>query len=269
MSETSQPLPQQALASFKLFSKLPTELRVKIWNYALHNPRIIQLCFHTTDPQGYLLSLRHRRIPPLLQTCSESRRLALELYPDLLFEHPDTSCQTYMNVDLDTIYFGSANRPLHFEWLYDIFARGLSINFEGIRHIAFDVGWWEWFLDADMLKWLSGGVRLETITLVLEDEESEEEALLVELDKVGNGEMSGGGEQKGEDVASKTKESLERIRKKYEDILADEADFDREFLVSWPLPELRFLRMKGKILGRLSDNLVNDSEWACFMGGEA
>jgi hypothetical protein len=271
MSEISEPPALPTPSSFNLFSKLSAELRAKIWNHALYTPRIIQLCFHTTDPQGYLLSLRHRLIPPLLQTCTESRHLALKLYSTPLYNSPQSSCDTYMNLEIDTIYFGSANRPLHFEWLWDIFMRGLSIDFEGIRHIAFDVGWWEWFLDVDMLRWLSSGLKLETITLVLEDEgESGQEAVFVELGESRNGGMKVvGGEEKIENVASKAKKFLERIRKKYEDILSDETNSNRELLVDWPLPELRFMRMEGKILGRLSDNLVDDSEWSSIMGGEA
>ena len=149
--------------------------------------------------------------------------------------------------------------------------RGLSIDFGRIRHIAFDVGWWEWFLDADMLRWLSSGVGLETITLVLEDKaDSGEVAVFVGLDEVAVGGVKIiSGEEKVDDVASKANKFLERIRKKYEDILSDVADINREFLVGWPLPELRFMRMGGNILGRLSDNLVDDSEWGCFMGAEA
>jgi hypothetical protein len=270
MSETSEPPALPTPSSFNLFSKLSAERRAKIWNHALYTPRIIQLCFHTTDPQGYLLSLRHRLIPPLLQTCTESRRLALKLYPNPLYNPPQSSYDTYMNLEMDNIYFWSTNRPLHFEWLWEIFIRRLSINFEGIRHIEFDVGWWEWFLDADMLRWLSSGVKLETITLVLEvEKESGHEAVFIELKELGEGGMKAvGGEQKDESVASKAK-FLERIKRKCEDISSDEADSDREFLVDWQLPELRFMGMKGKILGRPSDNVVDDSEWASIMGGEA
>jgi hypothetical protein len=88
----------------------------------------------------------------------------------------------------------------------------------------------------------------ETITLVLEEQEqSEGESVFVELDRLRDrrGTLFDGAE-KGGDMASKAEEFLDRVRKKYEEIWEDETDANREFLLDWLLPQLRFMGMEGK-----------------------
>lgn len=47
-------------------------------------------------------------------------------------------------------------------------------------------------------------------------------------------------------VVGKARGFLERIRKKYEEILNEEMNADRELFGAWPLPQMRFMRTRGK-----------------------
>ncbi|KAJ4422036.1 hypothetical protein N0V82_003332 [Gnomoniopsis sp. IMI 355080] len=61
-----------APSSFPQFSRLPIELRYLIWEAALPEPTIVPRTWNS--PFGYNL---HRKVPEVLQACSESRRLLI------------------------------------------------------------------------------------------------------------------------------------------------------------------------------------------------
>lgn len=61
-----------ASSFFPQFSRLPIELRYQIWEAALPEPTIVPRTWNT--PFGYNL---HRKVPEVLQACSESRRLLI------------------------------------------------------------------------------------------------------------------------------------------------------------------------------------------------
>ncbi|TVY82915.1 hypothetical protein LSUE1_G001893 [Lachnellula suecica] len=75
---------------FTLFSSLPVELRVKVWQHAISVPRIVGMekvpCWEhesLNSGRSYFADRWHYRIrnpPPLLSTCVESRREALKAY---------------------------------------------------------------------------------------------------------------------------------------------------------------------------------------------
>lgn len=80
------------------FDSLPRELRDKIWQYALPNPRIVKadvvdgLWKQTFDYDHEIDNPRYfYRIPNLLHICRESREIALKFYQPLLTDpvgHP-------------------------------------------------------------------------------------------------------------------------------------------------------------------------------------
>jgi hypothetical protein len=63
--------------NFPLFSKLPVEVRQKIWTCAIQGPRIVEL---EAMEEGGKLQYRPKNPPPLLQTCVESRMEALRCH---------------------------------------------------------------------------------------------------------------------------------------------------------------------------------------------
>jgi hypothetical protein len=69
---------------FHLFSRLPPELRRKIWRHALPSPRIMSIDF-IQRPRHSIPQFESNHPPPvLLQVCHESREVALESY-ELVF----------------------------------------------------------------------------------------------------------------------------------------------------------------------------------------
>jgi hypothetical protein len=71
-----------ALNEFRLFSSLPTELRVKIWGIALSIPRNVNIICQPSDGFTNLFKSSDRP-PALLHICHESRSEALEIYKPL------------------------------------------------------------------------------------------------------------------------------------------------------------------------------------------
>lgn len=67
-----------APTEFHLFPKLPAEIRRQIWLHTL-SPRTLRLWFW-----DYVRADRKHRIPALLQTCYESRKLAKEWYTQVV-----------------------------------------------------------------------------------------------------------------------------------------------------------------------------------------
>lgn len=99
----------------KSFPKLPTEIRLMIWNLALPGPRVVDIRLRRRheatstgkipDVSRYVSSLDH---PAMLHACSESRFVALRHY-ELSFEKSTTTesspAQTYINFSIDTVWF--------------------------------------------------------------------------------------------------------------------------------------------------------------------
>lgn len=87
------------LDSFHLFSALPVEIRLEIWQYTCCQPRVVEVYYDgaldqciTTTPQ-----------PVALRICSESRREALRLYQPL-FGTTTHDARIYFHRDHDTLY---------------------------------------------------------------------------------------------------------------------------------------------------------------------
>ncbi|KAM3459116.1 hypothetical protein MY3296_000263 [Beauveria thailandica] len=110
------------MAAFHLFSKLPVELRIKIWVYSVQ-PR-------TVDVRAIQASRGHRDthhsivpgqadpdpdlylpvpVPAVMQTCRESRNQ--RLYEKIIYTHPVGPEQRYawINFDLDMIDLGQGD----------------------------------------------------------------------------------------------------------------------------------------------------------------
>lgn len=97
---------------FKCFSKLPLELRITIWNFALPGPRILDI-FRVKDDCTQAWNHRFVRYksfhtnPTLLAVCHESRKETLKTYVVIRAIH---GFSLAFNPKIDTIhgYFGGA-----------------------------------------------------------------------------------------------------------------------------------------------------------------
>ncbi|KAH7395479.1 hypothetical protein BKA64DRAFT_59955 [Cadophora sp. MPI-SDFR-AT-0126] len=67
---------------FTCFARLPTETRRRIWRFALPGPRIVELEKRGILDFSGVMSWQYvpRNLPPLLQTCRESRTIARRSY---------------------------------------------------------------------------------------------------------------------------------------------------------------------------------------------
>lgn len=97
------------LTTFTLFPRLPSELRLKIWGYILHQPRLIKVITnrkHWRDPYASAgWTAPFTPTPVALHVCSESRSEALKTY-ELTFGSPFASPRVYIDYSIDTIRFG-------------------------------------------------------------------------------------------------------------------------------------------------------------------
>lgn len=89
-----------SLAEFPLFVELPTELRLKIWQLIIPEPRVVPVRYNRLFKQ-YTSTIE----PPIAaQICSESRTLFLESYTKLILS-PKYESAVFVNFACDTIYF--------------------------------------------------------------------------------------------------------------------------------------------------------------------
>jgi hypothetical protein len=104
----SEPDSEESQPCFPLFSKLPIELRLKIWKATIE-PRVV-----------FMLPRIRTSVPIILQVCKESRAEGLPdyhilTYPSVNHEVPgiegrnniDTWSRIYFNNKVDTLFYGS------------------------------------------------------------------------------------------------------------------------------------------------------------------
>jgi hypothetical protein len=106
----------RAVKKFTLFPKLPKEIRLKVWQFAAREPRIVEVC-QRQDPQyvtqgnddnDYESSnsapFYSPTALPILQATHEARVIALEHYI-LSFPNGEQPAQIYFNPAVDLLYF--------------------------------------------------------------------------------------------------------------------------------------------------------------------
>lgn len=151
---------------FTIFSNLPSELRIKIWQQAC-SPRTVTLTYNTSSS-----SFSSTTPPPtLLSVSHETREEALRIYT-LSFGTPTEAPKVYFNPLLDTLYL-----PRHQEMGYDETLRDFrqlihdpsnllsSLRYVAIDHVNVDVKRpWESYNKAVFLRSFK---HLDEIALIL------------------------------------------------------------------------------------------------------
>lgn len=154
--------------TFHLFSLLYTELRFKIWKYALE-PRIVSIRYNPTSRKCESPT----PLPALLHVNRESRYETLRLYP-LLFATPTAPSHIPFNPMLDTPYFPRRGQMGYDETLRDFrtfLANPSDLNI--VRRVALDSvdtkikRPWESYDKAVLIKSFP---KLEEVKLVLKRE---------------------------------------------------------------------------------------------------
>jgi hypothetical protein len=139
---------------FYLFSQLPTELRLKVWKYALPGPRLVELTvqsperpdieYGTTQSSAqnlrWLWVINNAKSPALLYVSHEAREVALGSYEATGAWEPSFRPwrKAYINYSADTLYFSALTyRALLFSrrGAHSKFDKK-SINLSRIRSLA-------------------------------------------------------------------------------------------------------------------------------------
>lgn len=94
--------------TFHYFSKLPLQVRCKIWSLNLPGPRLVEIIFKENDEAWYT----NAPIITNLSTCRESRLEALKSYP-LSFACFDAKAMVPFNFALDTLFLGRNLKHTH------------------------------------------------------------------------------------------------------------------------------------------------------------
>jgi hypothetical protein len=85
---------------FTLFTKLPSELRIKIWTACFPEPRVVSVRYNRTARQ-----YTSKTAPPaLLHVCSESRTLFLSTYIKFILS-PKYESAVFVDFARDSIFF--------------------------------------------------------------------------------------------------------------------------------------------------------------------
>ncbi|CZR55175.1 uncharacterized protein PAC_05061 [Phialocephala subalpina] len=180
--------------TFTLFSKLPIELRLKIWDDAIPEARIIEVMW--SEERGFYTDSKS---PAILHVCSDSRACARKVYTAAIVENSrkhvlwgagiasyapqingngpykngTTPFGAWISYDYDTLYFSLGNSNMfRNQWcdLAKLFFTKLSQNkFVRLQNIAINhCEIMEWNHNWGL--WLSGHSLLRSIALVVNDE---------------------------------------------------------------------------------------------------
>jgi hypothetical protein len=126
---------------FKLFNKLPVELRLKIWQYASQSPRLIAANWDTQVNEVRYQSfytLHAGPVPTVLHINRESRNEGLRYFKQIkkyiVFNGPDTKENRIYIQEQDTIYFVRIAARHDFGKTLRLINRDISLS-----HFAFRV----------------------------------------------------------------------------------------------------------------------------------
>jgi len=87
-------------AIFTLFTKLPSELRIKIWKFCFPEPRVVSVRYNRTANQY----TSNTAPPALLHASSESRSLFLSTYTKFILS-PKYESAVFVDFSRDSIFF--------------------------------------------------------------------------------------------------------------------------------------------------------------------
>ncbi|GKT43947.1 uncharacterized protein ColSpa_04128 [Colletotrichum spaethianum] len=152
----AQATPSQALDHFHFFTRLPVELRLKIWNFNLPPPRVVPIrCgAKSLTLASYAQSSRpstsgctsYAAVPVNLHVCQESRQEALASY-HLSFGMTRNPGQIFFDKANDVLYFGARDGYMASEAQFlTVMALCDPTDLADVRHLAIN----------DSLFWVDG-----------------------------------------------------------------------------------------------------------------
>jgi hypothetical protein len=133
--------------SFPRFLQLPLELQIDIWKYTLGAPRVEPRVVRVTYNEKIDSFSYSFTIPPLLEVCQVSRKIAQHFYPSLV---PDSAFPIYINPGIDFLYCRSPplnpNPPMFGprQAAPVLPFVDTAANVANIRHLVLDDTYWKY-----------------------------------------------------------------------------------------------------------------------------
>lgn len=214
-----------------------------IWQEALKISRIIQICC-TANKHSTTRTVRDRHMLALLQTCSQSRRLAQQVF-DYSYLDSLAFSFVYVQPKVDIVYYGSANVGERYDGPYGIWNRPMftSLDPTDVGTVAIEANYWlELDGDGEQVYEMQFYTDLTCLIVVLEDKtDPAQMAEFVDLSDEESRDIS------GFLVDSELKTSTEFI------YYVRQA-FQKQF-VEWErpaseIPEVVMKKLRGHILGQ-------------------
>ncbi|ESZ91169.1 hypothetical protein SBOR_8443 [Sclerotinia borealis F-4128] len=146
MNMVYQP-PASSLITFSPFSRLPLEIRCRIFKEAFPEPLIVRIPIipfpYTNTIREWLMVLvtRYPELLPFLLACKESNAEVFRTFQKLVIIAPSSS---FLKVRSDNIMYHTYIRPtidtfiLQATPFLELYERGGSINLSNITHLALD-----------------------------------------------------------------------------------------------------------------------------------
>ncbi|KAH7370384.1 hypothetical protein BKA65DRAFT_562050 [Rhexocercosporidium sp. MPI-PUGE-AT-0058] len=130
--------------TFTLFPRLPTEVRLKIWEAFADELRTVELtCTPRAShiPEGRWFS--HSKAPVIFRICAESRHIALQKFEVLKF-HPDQigippSINLYINFASESLHLCG---DLHVAWARDLLEKNEQLKLK-LKYICVRESLWK------------------------------------------------------------------------------------------------------------------------------
>jgi hypothetical protein len=137
-ASTALALPSMASQlEFHTFPRLPSEVRLFIWELACKEPQIVSIVYSEgfgTNQTQIMRQFRFQsQVPCVLHVNKESRRLALSKYQLFFSNAPNGQGNTYFNPDIDTCFVALANQP------YDISSDRWNRDYSTRAQITFPI----------------------------------------------------------------------------------------------------------------------------------
>jgi hypothetical protein len=159
---SSPTIPSLVLSTFTLFSRLPVELGLIIWNLAVSESRLIVVSYTTnTGELDIEVFVDTPPPPPCLSVCHESRAVALKKYQKC-FITDKCSSPTSLNFENDRFLIGGPDANIDMDYLMSILLPGE--NSHKVRFLHMSRGCWKQFAYWKYLRSRFSGLEELTIS---------------------------------------------------------------------------------------------------------
>ncbi|KAH6724299.1 hypothetical protein BKA61DRAFT_588202 [Leptodontidium sp. MPI-SDFR-AT-0119] len=170
--------------TFTLFPKLPSELRLEVWKFALPGSRVVEVLYNASNGRSCYSSCP----PPIhLSVSYEARQVALERYK-LSFATLMSPPIIYFDMEIDQIYIGAGNfliagEPAHAP---TVFFNDLLKDRSSIKHLIIDEMFSEYFTNKEDDPYITeryGLPNLESLTLVADTDTGDVDTVICPAEK--------------------------------------------------------------------------------------